>query len=54
MLTDDFGNNITLCPPDTNLTVYVERLQPLPGSIVLASGTNDTNTIRTAMACMRM
>ena len=34
MLTDDFGNNITLCPPDTNLTVYVERLQPLPGSIV--------------------
>ncbi len=34
MLTDDFGVNITLCPPDTNLTVYVERLQPLPGSIV--------------------
>ena len=34
LLTDDFGVNITLCPPDTNLTVYVERLQPLPGSIV--------------------
>ncbi len=34
MMTDDAGHNITLCPPDTNLTVYVERLQPLPGSIV--------------------
>ncbi len=34
LMTDDFGHNITLCPPDTNLTVYVERLQPLPGSIV--------------------
>ena len=34
MLTDDDGHNMTLCPEDANLTIYVERLQPLPGSIV--------------------
>jgi PKD repeat protein len=34
MMTDDYGVNITLCPSDANLTVYVERLQPLPASIL--------------------
>lgn len=29
LLTDDMGNNINLTPPDYNLTVYVERLQPI-------------------------
>ena len=34
MITSDTCGNITLCPPDANLTVYVETLNKLPGSIV--------------------
>jgi PKD repeat protein len=33
MMTNAFGFNMSLCPPDYNLTVYVERLQPIPGTI---------------------
>ena len=31
MMTNGDAQNMSLCPPDYNLTVYVERLQPLPG-----------------------
>jgi len=35
MLTDAAGVNFSMNPPDYNLTVYVEKLQQLPGSIAL-------------------
>ena len=34
MMTNAFGFSMSLCPPDYNLTVYVERLQPIPGTLV--------------------
>jgi len=34
MITSDTCGNITLCPPDFNLTVFVETLNKLPGSSV--------------------